>query len=400
MMSTWATIFTFLMLASGTHSVNPRMQRINDPVGHTTGYTQVLEEHITTPAAGASDPFSLITYPSSLTTVYAYGQDLISQDRKTGPTTWSLSYYCYDGGGHVRALANEVGTLTDTYTFDAFGVLIAKTGSTQNNYLYRGEQFDPDLHLYYQRARYLNTDTGRFWTQDTYEGSPGTPASLHKYFYANNDPVGGWDPSGNVSLLELETVISIIQEHTTELVIGGGAIAATSGFFLAKSILRPFFRFVGELRLERARPFERLSRWERFMRFFRTPTTGYPPVGQTWLGRLLQGVAGKLGTSLDQGHLFIQQHWFSGANRWYPDDPVATRGMRRLANAGFNLGALPTGLNRYAGQRNWKGRAVTGVVGVGAVAATVVSLTHVVKMVHEISEYVNGDEDTTLGELE
>jgi RHS repeat-associated protein len=215
MMSTWATIFTFLMLASGTHSVNPRTQRINDPVGHPTGYTQVLEEHITTPAAGASDPFSLITYPSSLTTVYAFGQDLISQDRLISGSgvsqsgVWNLSYYLYDGGGHVRALANEVGTLTDTYTFDAFGVLIAKTGSTENNYLYRGEQFDPDLHLYHQRARYLNTDTGRFWTQDTYEGSPGTPASLHKYLYANGDPVSGWDPSGNVTVVEMAQTIRL-----------------------------------------------------------------------------------------------------------------------------------------------------------------------------------------------
>jgi RHS repeat-associated protein len=225
---------------SSSPSVTHYLVDSNNP----TGYTQVLEEHITTPAAGASDPFSLSTYPSSLATVYAYGQDLISQDRKTGPTTWSLSFYCYDGGGHVRALANEVGTLTDTYTFDAFGVLITRTGTTENNYLYRGEQFDPDLHLYYQRARYLNADTGRFWTQDTYEGSPGTPASLHKYFYANGDPVSGWDPSGHISLFEVMKVGAVMGALNGALVsyanggtgldiITGAAFGGLSGALLA-----------------------------------------------------------------------------------------------------------------------------------------------------------------------
>jgi hypothetical protein len=46
--------------------------------------------------------------------------------------------------------------VTDTYDYDAFGNLIHSTGTTPNNYLFAGEQFDPDLNLYYNRARYLN----------------------------------------------------------------------------------------------------------------------------------------------------------------------------------------------------------------------------------------------------
>jgi len=52
------------------------------------------------------------------------------------------------------------GTITDTYNYDAFGNLITSTGSTPNNYLYRGEQWDSDLSLYYLRARYYNPMTG------------------------------------------------------------------------------------------------------------------------------------------------------------------------------------------------------------------------------------------------
>jgi RHS repeat-associated protein len=168
-----------------------------------TGYAQVVEEHESSAAL-------LPASSGSLTTVYAYGHDLISQDRLTQPGTWHLSYYLYDSGGHVRALSTTTAALTDHHTYDAYGILIASTGTTTNNYLYRGEQFDPDLKLYYQRAIYLNAETGRFWTQDTYEGSPGTPASLHKYLYANGDPVGGLDPSGMFSLVEATTVLGLM----------------------------------------------------------------------------------------------------------------------------------------------------------------------------------------------
>jgi RHS repeat-associated protein len=64
-------------------------------------------------------------------------------------------------------MTDKTGAVTDTYDYDAFGNLIHSTGTTYNNYLFAGEQFDADLNLYYNRAQYLNTSTGRFWTTDT-----------------------------------------------------------------------------------------------------------------------------------------------------------------------------------------------------------------------------------------
>ncbi len=55
---------------------------------------------------------------------------------------------------------------TDSYEYDAFGNKVASTGTTPNNYLYRGEQYDPDLNLYYLRARYYNQFAGRFLNVD------------------------------------------------------------------------------------------------------------------------------------------------------------------------------------------------------------------------------------------
>ena len=43
---------------------------------------------------------------------------------------------------------------------------------------------------------YLNPNTGRFWTSDTYAGNNNDPISLHKFLYSHADPVDNADPSG------------------------------------------------------------------------------------------------------------------------------------------------------------------------------------------------------------
>ncbi len=161
-----------------------------------TGYAQVLEE--------------LTTDNGPLTTdrVYAYGLDLISQDQLLddgqGGLVWVVSFYGNDGHGNVRYLTDAAGNVTDTYDYDAFGTLIAATGSTPNSYFYCGARFDADLGLYYNRARYLNADSGRFWTADTFEGGVFAPISLHRYLYASANPVHFIDPTGLFSLSELQ----------------------------------------------------------------------------------------------------------------------------------------------------------------------------------------------------
>ena len=123
--------------------------------------------------------------------LYTVGADLVSQER-SGRT----SIYLYDGHGSVVGLSNESGVVTDTYCYDAFGNLLKSTGSTDNNYRYCGEQFDETTGLYYLRARYMDTLTGRFISQDSYAGEISDPVSLHKYLYANANPVMYSDPSG------------------------------------------------------------------------------------------------------------------------------------------------------------------------------------------------------------
>lgn len=155
-----------------------------------TGYAQVLEELTSANGEGFG-----------VTRVYTWGHALLSQDQFTSGQ-WNAHFAGHDGQGSVRYLTDASGVITDAFDYDAFGNLIARSGTTPNNHLFRGEQFDPDLNLYYLRARYHNPATGRFWTPDSFEGFATDPASLHHYTFNQNDPVNRLDPSGHISLAE------------------------------------------------------------------------------------------------------------------------------------------------------------------------------------------------------
>lgn len=114
-----------------------------------SGYSQVMDEVV----GGA------------VTRTYAYGLQRISENQLVG-STWTPSFYGYDGHGNVRFLTSSTGTVGNTYQFDAFGMPVANTGTTANTYLYSGERFDSALSLYHLRARYYNPLTGRFMTMD------------------------------------------------------------------------------------------------------------------------------------------------------------------------------------------------------------------------------------------
>src|SRR5439155_9176942 len=158
-----------------------------------TGYPQVVEE--------------LTTVGGTPDRLYAYGHSLISQ--KAGGT---IRFYGLDGHGSVRFLTDTSGVVMDTYVYDAFGSKIASTGTTVNNYRFTGEQWDGELTLYYLRARYMNPNTGRFWTMDSFEGNQTDPLSLHKYLYGADNPVNRIDPSGRESLVSISATITLMTQ--------------------------------------------------------------------------------------------------------------------------------------------------------------------------------------------
>ena len=84
---------------------------------------------------------------------------------------------------------------------------------------YRAEQYDSDLGLYYLRARYYNPTTGRFLSRDPEDGKAADPKTLHKYLYADGDPVDASDPTGQEAMFETAKILHRSAVKTTKTVI-------------------------------------------------------------------------------------------------------------------------------------------------------------------------------------
>ncbi|WP_242049331.1 RHS repeat-associated core domain-containing protein [Aulosira sp. FACHB-615] len=169
-------------------------------------YAQVLEEYSPNGAVQVE---------------YVYGNDLIAQEQGD-----SRSFYHIDGLGSTRVLTDATGSIVSNYNYEAYGELINFTGGVENKYLFAGEQFDEALGDYYNRARYYDAHNGRFLRRDTYEGKLEEPLTLHKYIYANDNPVYFIDPTGFISttLGESNAIFAIL------------AILATIGYITSTTL--------------------------------------------------------------------------------------------------------------------------------------------------------------------
>ena len=190
--------------------------------GH-TGYAQVFEE---TAELGGS-----------IVRSYTIGDDVLSQ---TGAGV--TSHLLYDGHGSTRQLADNNGTVTANYAYDAYGKMLGgNPGVTDGkqsatDLLYAGEQFDSGLQMEYLRARYYDQDNGRFNRLDPFEGNSEDPQSLHKYAYAHCDSVNGIDPSGEFLSLLLANAFTFSM-RVSEAVVKSGPLLEVYALMAYFSIL-------------------------------------------------------------------------------------------------------------------------------------------------------------------
>ncbi len=171
---------------------NGETHHLVDPI-HPTGVSQVLAEHDSA---------------SVQTAEYVWGNYLVSQNRDG-----TQSFFHHDANQNTRLLTDIAGNVTDTYHYEAFGAATTATGSTNNNHLFAGEQFDPLSNLSYNRARYYEPTIGRFISRDPFAGRITNPVSLHRYLYANANPVLYRDPTGELSS-EFLVVVAVIATVT------------------------------------------------------------------------------------------------------------------------------------------------------------------------------------------
>jgi RHS repeat-associated protein len=119
-----------------------------------------------------------------------YG-NLLSQHRN-GVT----SYFHYDGRGDTVALTDDSGDVTDTKEYDAWGNVIASTGSTVTRYTFGGRNgYQTNTNTIYVRARSYFPRVARWLSID-----PMLFADGENYFlYVKNGPLTASDPTGTCS---------------------------------------------------------------------------------------------------------------------------------------------------------------------------------------------------------
>lgn len=112
-------------------------------------------------------------------------------------------YTLQDALGSTLALTGAGGEIAARHQYDEFGVPQAAEKfdmnwpGPDNLNGYTGLGYDYSSGLTYARARYYQPETGRFISEDTYQGDIKSPLSLNLYTYVGNNPLKYTDPSGH-----------------------------------------------------------------------------------------------------------------------------------------------------------------------------------------------------------
>jgi RHS repeat-associated protein len=129
---------------------------------------------------------------TNVTTDYLNGAGIDDKLRQSATSTGSL-YFLQDHLGSTNALTSAGGGVVERQTYEAFG---AHNPSALTRYTYTGREDDAATGLMYYRARWYDSQQGRFATEDPVREKGG----LNFYTYASNSPTNRIDPSGLVDL--------------------------------------------------------------------------------------------------------------------------------------------------------------------------------------------------------
>ena len=135
----------------------------------------------------------LVKTTDGIVTKYVYGLGLIGEE-----TSGNFKTYHFDYRGSTTAITDINGNVTDTFTYDTYGNLISRTGTSVVIFLYNGRDgvVTDDNGLIYMRARYYSPELRRFINADIIAGEISNAVTLNRYAYANGNPVSNIDPFG------------------------------------------------------------------------------------------------------------------------------------------------------------------------------------------------------------
>jgi len=151
---------------------------------------------------------------------------LISATDYTLPAP-ETGYYLFNPHGDTSAIADETGTLTSTYRYDAFG---NELGGNSPAYGYTGKwerSYDSATETIQMGARDYDPSLGRFTSPDPLRGDLLDPQQRNRYPYTGNDPLTRYDLDGRETTVKWTwNGIRINVTTTTYSLEGEDAIAS------------------------------------------------------------------------------------------------------------------------------------------------------------------------------
>jgi RHS repeat-associated protein len=122
--------------------------------------------------------------------LYGPGVDQILADETPTDVNWAL----VDNQGTVRDVINSQGQVLNHIVYDSYGQMTSETNSNVDfRYGYTGRERDEETGLNYYRARYYDTTTGAFLSEDPMGFAAGD-YNLSRYVFGS--PTNWNDPSG------------------------------------------------------------------------------------------------------------------------------------------------------------------------------------------------------------
>jgi RHS repeat-associated protein len=109
-------------------------------------------------------------------------------------------YFLVDNLKSTRLTTNSIGDILFSTDYKPYGVPYSQTGTQVPQPQYIGKMTDSQAGsgVYYMVARYYDSSTGRFLSEDSDTGSLSDPLSLNRYIYVRDNPMTLNDPTGNM----------------------------------------------------------------------------------------------------------------------------------------------------------------------------------------------------------
>nr|WP_245187912.1 RHS repeat-associated core domain-containing protein [Frateuria flava] len=110
------------------------------------------------------------------------------------PAAETTTYVLTDVQGTVLAREDAQGNIIARYDYRPYGK--QQAGPVAAGPGYTGHVEDPDTGLVYMQQRYYDPEVGRFLSVDPVPVLAGEVATFNRFSYADNEPVGNFDPFG------------------------------------------------------------------------------------------------------------------------------------------------------------------------------------------------------------